>query len=240
MRVSLLVLTAVVFVSAFVGRLGAQPLRPDEPDLQAPEYQKIREALRTKRLSLDFTDAPLSDVVLFLRQVLNINIVVDPAIAKEKGPDQLKVSLTVKDVPAHNALDLILGLGGLTRRYANGVLMITTKERHQETVLLATYDVRDLMFTVRDFPGVEIDLTAPSAAGGAGGATFSSPDDNEANELSNPERLVEVVKGNAAGKSWEETAGCSAAIINGLLVVRQTRSGHYEVRRLLLMLRGFR
>lgn len=230
---------AVILAVALVQGTEAQMSRLNDPDPYQSQYKEISEKLQTKRISLDFQDAPFNDVIQFIRQVININILVDPDIFKDKSPDELKVTLQVKDLRADNALDLLLTFASLTRRYANGVMIISTKERHQETVFMAVYDVRDMMFTIHDFPGPQIGLEA-SKAGGVSGIKFEEVEDTEKNELSNPERLLEIVKGNAGGTTWEDNDKCSASIINGLLVVNQTRSGHREVGRLLLMLRSFR
>lgn len=231
-----LILSLLAF-ALFAPTADAQRLRLGDPDPYASDYAKIREKLKSQKITFDFQESPLQDVIEFLRSVLNINILLDPEVAREKDPDELKVTLAVKDLRADNALGLLLEFKNLTPAYRQGVLVITTEERHSEAVFLAVYDVRDLMFTVKDFPGPDIGL---ASGGGAGpGVTFEE-DDTEENELANPETLIEVIQGNAAGSSWEDNDKCTCSIINGLMVVNQTRTGHQEVGRLLNMLRGFR
>lgn len=201
-------------------------------------YRAMRERMKTARISLDFTDAPLDDVVQFVRSVVNVNILIDPEVFQKHSREELKVTLTVKDLSAASALDLLLSFHKLKRQYRNGVMIITTADRVEETTYLIVYDVRDLMFVVRDFRGPKIGLGSDTQSGA--GAVFTETEEPENNELSSPERLLEIVKGNAAGSSWEDNPKCSGSIINGLLVINQTRAGHYEVGRLMNMLRSFR
>jgi biopolymer transport protein ExbD/membrane-associated protease RseP (regulator of RpoE activity) len=58
-----------------------------------------------KAISFDFVETPLNDVLAFLRGLLGVNLVLDPAVAADrKAPP---VTLRVQDMPAHNALDWI-------------------------------------------------------------------------------------------------------------------------------------
>lgn len=232
-------LIAIIVIASVTASSALSQGRMGDPDPYQDQYRAIDERLKSQPISFDFQDSPLTDVILFLRQVLNVNILLDPEVAREKDPEEMKVTLSVKDLRADSALNLLMSFKGLTRSYRNGVLVITTKDRHKEAVYLVIYDVRDLMFTVRDFPGPKIGLTTASATG-AGVMFDTSTSDEEKNELSSPDRLLEIVKGNAGGSSWDDNSECAASVLNGMLVVSQTRSGHYEVSRLVNMLRGFR
>lgn len=213
-----------------------QVRRLQDVDQHDPTYRTISERLRTVRVSLDFTDSPLEDVIQFLRSVINVNLLVDPEVFKKHNRDELKVTLQVKDLAAENALNLILSFHKLSRQYRDGVLLITLQERLDETVYLAVYDVRDLAFVIRDFPGPKIALNAPQGQQGVG-TQFTESTEKEKSELSDPQRLMELIKTNSAGKSWETNPKCSISMIGGLLVVNQTRSGQAEVSRLLWLLR---
>lgn len=231
---------AFVLVGLAATTAEAQLGRLNKPDPYQAEYRAIQEKLRQRRISLDFTDAPLADVLQFMRQVLSINILVDPNIYQDRSPEELKVTMSVKDLRADNALNLLLSFNNLVKTYRNGVMLITTKDRHTEDVFLVVYDVRDMMFTVRDFKGPNISLTSSGGGSTGPGAVFDMGDDESSNALSNPDTILEIVQNNAVASSWEENDKCTISIINGLLVVNQTRSGHYEVLRLLNMLRSFR
>jgi len=216
----------------------AQFRRLPKGDAYSATYRTIQSKLATARISLDFADAPLVDVIAFIRSVVNVNILLDPQIFKA-GRKELKVTLTVRDLRAESALNLLLSFHKLSKVYRNGVLLITTKARMDEKVHTVVYDIRDMMFSVRDFPGVKIDITQQGKGPGTT-LLYEESKDNPTNELANPERLIEILKDNAAKSSWDASPKITIAIINGLLVVNQTRSGHYEVNRLLRMLRSFR
>ncbi len=197
----------------------------------------MKSKLSLARISLDFADAPLEDVIAFIRSVVGVNILIDPEVFKTHDRSSLKVTLTVKDLRAESALNLLLSFHKLSKQYTSGVLLITTKDRVDDKVYTVIYSVRDMMFSLRDFKGPNIDITQASGPG----TTITDPaEENPSNELANPDRLMEVIRDNAARGSWESGSKTSIKMIRGLLVVNQTRSGHYDVNRLLMLLRGFR
>ncbi len=201
-------------------------------------YRTMSSKLALARISLDFQDAPLTDVLSFIRNVVDINILIDPGVYKTHPKGSLKVTLKLKQVKAESALNLLLSFYKLSRQYTSGVLLITTQERVEDKVYSVIYSVRDMMFSLRDFPGPNIDLTQPSGGTG-GGIKMSDSAKGANNELADKDQLIEVIKGNSARSSWENPK-CSISFTKGLLIVSQTRSGHYEVNRLLRLLRSFR
>jgi hypothetical protein len=52
--------------------------------------------------------------------------------------------------------------------------------------------------------------------------------------------LVEMVKENTGGRSWESNPHVSISLTNGVLVVTQTAAAHGEVERLLSLLEQYR
>jgi type II secretory pathway component HofQ len=77
--------------------------------LPAPPEAKLTEAARKlaaeRKLTLNFPDVPLRDVILFMQDITGLNF----AVAEGFNPN---VSLRVKDIPLGDALDLICRLTG--------------------------------------------------------------------------------------------------------------------------------
>lgn len=90
------------------------------------ETLAIREKLEQK-LSVDFSQTPLEDVVAFVRQTVGVNLVIDPKVNDELDADQKLVDLTLKGVSAKELLGLLTDLKRLRWGITQGVVMITTR-----------------------------------------------------------------------------------------------------------------
>jgi len=118
--------------------------------VQTVWMQETREKLREK-VSLDFADTPLTDVIAFLHDVSGINMVLDPEAA---GEERSHITLKVKDMSLTNALDVIV------RRFAeldwairDDHIFISEEKKLFEPEL-RTYDVRDLLAGAGGLRGV--------------------------------------------------------------------------------------
>ena len=199
--------------------LAITALLPQDPDRQ------IEAKLATLRVTMEFKDAAVEDVLDFVRDVGGLNVVLTV-------PDEgRKVSFSAKDITLKGALSLILKPLGLVWRVRDGVVEVTTKEKADEDVVLELYDLRDLLHVLRDFPGTDIVLDSDQP-----GAMVVEPDPPLPDELP----VEELVKAHTGGKSWEENPKASIGLQNGILVVRQTREVHREIRRLIAKLRAFK
>ena len=156
-------------------------------DRETPETLKIREKLKDK-ISLDFADTPVTDVVAFLHDVSGINMMLDPdALEDEDGP---LITLKVEDMPLENALDVIL------RRFAKldyivreDGLFISSEEGLSEYDL-RTYDVRDLLINFGD-PSGEVSFSGGGGGGGGGG--FGGGGGGEEDEMDISQRAVDLL-----------------------------------------------
>lgn len=54
------------------------------------------------------------------------------------------------------------------------------------------------------------------------------------------EGLVELVRASTGGRSWDENASVSLELLNGLLIVKQSKSVQREVRRLIGEIRSMK
>lgn len=190
--------------------------------LQDSDREAAENRLHSMKITLDFKGAELETIVEYLRDMTDLNFVVDKA-AKEKLPT---VSITVKDVSVRSALSLLLKPNGLAVIWKEGVLWITTPD--QAPIVLEIYDVRDLLHPLEDMPGVEIDLS-PTGLGATINAGLAAP------QPVLP--LDEILKAHTGGKSWEENSKVSLKLQNGLLVVKQTKEVHAQIRRLIDQIR---
>lgn len=99
-RDGLVLLTTAARLAAY-----PPPLR-EPPEGGDPERNDVLERIAAKRMTLDFTDTPLDDVLQFVMNVTQVNIVPDPvSLATLEGDGT--VSLNVKDVRLSHALNVL-------------------------------------------------------------------------------------------------------------------------------------
>jgi hypothetical protein len=121
-----------------------QKKAPVEKAAPAKE-QGIEEAL-DHPTELEFTDAPLSDVIKFLKNYHNIEIQIDQKALEDAGlGSDTPVTQSIKGVSLLSALNLVLRDLGLTYTVENEVLLITTPEKAEERLIARVYPVADLV-----------------------------------------------------------------------------------------------
>jgi type II secretory pathway component HofQ len=217
-----LIVAAAVMIAA--APAFAQGKRTDDSVGKA----EIENKLKGLRITLDFKNATLQAVADYIREIADVNLVVSHKV-EGKGDD---ISIKVQDISLKSVLSLVLKPKGLTYVIRDGVLMLTTVEDANEDVIMEIYDVRDLLYPIKDFPGVDISLAQDSIG------TTALDSGGETEGLVMP--LEEIVKAHSGGKTWEENPKASCSLQNGLLVIKQTREVHKQVRRLIGKLRDFK
>ncbi len=185
--------------------------------------KEIDQKLRTLKLDIDFKDTPVAQFADYLAEIASINVVVDAAVRES----DVKVTLKVTNVSARSILNLALGPHKLGFGVRDGVLRIAKEEEFQKDVKLYLVDVRDLLYPIQDFPGVEITLQDSGLQTSAGGDATSSP------ELP----IVDLIKAHTGGKTWDDNPRASINLNNGLLVMKQTPEVYKQVLRIIDQLR---
>lgn len=192
--------------------------------------------LETMKVTVDFQDIKLTEAMDYLREVTGLNFVILPRAA-EKGGD-FKVRLKARDLSVKSTLKLMLSGKGLAVTCRDGALVILPQEDLQENVVLEMYDVRAQLMKLQDFPGPRMELVSPrqgSPSGPITGIELLEPRDPPVA----PEFLVDLVKDNTGGRSWENK-NVAIALNNGMLLVSQSPNVHREVKALLGKLGQYR
>lgn len=238
---------AAAMVVAAIGNVGAQaptdPLAPrgdKVPDLFAPRGDKVTPKAATKgdpsfehaaqRLkheldrptSIEFVQMPLQDVLLYLQETHAIPIVLLAKKLEEAGisPDHA-VTKNLKGIRLRTALELMLDDLELAYVEKDGLLLITTPEDADSTLLIQVYNCQDLL-------AGRAGTAAKEGEGNFGGSASTS----------RAESLISLITTNVDSQSWTVTGGPgSISEYNGLIVVTQTAQTHRKVERTLDMLR---
>ena len=124
-------------------------LIPNPPEGPFPKV--IEDALNTI-ISFEFLDTPLRDIVIFIREKSNINMIID----SEAG--NVPVTLKLKDVPLRTALKYILPKG--YEYVIEGDIIHFYKQKMEMRV----YDVRDILINFDDKEPLKFDITAAASA----------------------------------------------------------------------------
>jgi len=184
--------------------------------------------LQTLKVSIDFQDVKLGEAMDYLRDVTGLNLVILPRVAEKEG--EAKIRLRVRDLCVRSALKLILAGRGLTVAWREGALVVVPVEDLQDQVVLEMYDIRDKILKLQDFPGPRMELVSPKVGSPSMvGVTFTLEDPPP---LVEPEFLVQLVRENTGGRSWDNPR-TSITQSHGMLLVSQSPSVQAEIKGLL-------
>ena len=183
----------------------------------APRISRIQEGLQ-KRVSLHFDNTRLVYVVKRLAELTDVNIAFDKPGLEEEGLTRMaEVSISVDNVRASSALNLILSPLNLATIEQDEVLLITSRIRTKGEPTVETYPVEDL------FP-----LLDPEEK--------STPERNERCL----KRIGEIIRSTIEPDSWDAVGGRGSLRFyetTRSLIVRQTSDVHAEIARLLGQIR---
>ncbi|MBA3698247.1 MAG: hypothetical protein H0W78_05300 [Planctomycetes bacterium] len=200
---------------------------------QEPWVAQLTERLN-QRITFEFQDTALEDVINFLRQVTGTTIVVAPDVAAAGGGT---VTLKVKDMRFGDALKWILELTTLKMALQNQAIYISSQPI-VGSIALRMYDVTDLVSPVRDFPGRELAFNAGAGGGGGGGFSLFKMDAAEDAPAVDPEELVEFIRNNVSPTTWENEGVGVEQRGGSTLFVSQTPEVHGLIEQLLANMRN--
>ncbi len=182
-------------------------------EAESPEEEKWKQELRAKLdkpVSFDFIATPLEDVVAYLRQMQDVNIVLDKQAVQDLGPQD--ITLKLNDVKFKDALDWILRLLDLKYALENEAIYISTKEKIDESEKTVTryYSVSDLTVEIKDFkPNLQLMSLGEDMGGGD---IFGGGEGEEEADTFTGESLAEFIKEVIAPDTWAEPAGGGGGI----------------------------
>lgn len=117
------------------------------------------------RLTVDFVDTPLSDVLGFLAETSEVQMFVNRRAFADEGLElDAQITISLREVRLDLLLDLVLDQatsGGATYVERDGILIISTVAMLDGATEVRVYNCRDLL-------ALEMPKTAGSAAGGEG------------------------------------------------------------------------
>jgi hypothetical protein len=144
-------------------RAASREFAPKPPinEANAQNEVSLKDAMKTKKVSLTFTDTSLPEAVSFFQELTNLNVMVDRRWIDD--PDAVIVNTNVSDVTLGEALNGCLKpleLGFYTRE---GMLVVTSQKQIDQMQAAEELAAK----TRRDIASVEKDLFAQPVAFGA-------------------------------------------------------------------------
>ncbi len=131
----------------------------------SPIEERIFKAL-DDQTSVDFADSPLTEVVDYLKDLHNIEIVIDEAALNDEGiSTDSPITLQLAGISLKNALKLMLEPLQLTYVVEDEVMKITTTIKAEESLQIRVYPVGDLVIPIQSIGG-------GLGGGGFGGGGF--------------------------------------------------------------------
>jgi general secretion pathway protein D len=201
-------------------------------NLDDPEsVRRIKNALEGTRVDFNWVNTPLEDVVRQIRTFTGASIRIDPAVDAKT----LQVSMKVDNLPASNALNLVLDNVGLTYRFEENVLFITNPGQESGGLnRFEIYNVSDILNKIRDFEGPEL-ILKPAGEGTTAPISFTATTEEEGTQLE-PDTLIQLVKDSTGGdEAWGEPKSIESH--QRQLLVNAPRELHAEIQRVLENLR---
>jgi tetratricopeptide (TPR) repeat protein len=209
-----------------------QPLTFTAPEeLDSPEERAIIAKLESTRIEHRFADADVENWAAYYQGVTGVNFFVTPAV-KELGDAAKLTDFHLPPMSVYKALETIGNLTGTKWKVANGVVQIVTPDKAGGRMYLVPYEVRDIVQGVPDKAGPELKLKAPEEDD----AGFGDEGEEAKPTVVDASKLVDLIRVHIAPESWD-AGEANITEQRGVLLVRQNKEVHGQVRQLLADLR---
>lgn len=213
-----------------IDRRRSAPVRDDVKGQDEQAWRQEIEYQLDQKLTLEFLDNDIGEVVEFLQQNTSVNIVLDPEVL---ALDPGAITMTVRDMQLRNVLDFIMIQTGLRYSLQDEALYISTEEGMRGDVTMKIYDISDLTLPLTDFPGPRLRIPEP---GESQGNILDDIVDEDAPEI---EDFIDIIREVVQPDSWD-AEGVSIEEHYDQMVVTQTIDIHRQIEDLLRELRNQR
>ncbi len=199
-----------------------------------PQWKRDIRKMLERRVTFEFVDTPLQEAIQFLQTLTKTTIILDPMALEDTTAAGTPITLRVNDMSLGLALRWILRLADLDFTLKDEAVYISTPQRLAGEVELKIYDVRDLTYTLTQFPGPEIVLAEAEATGwgGAGGGAIALDDAVDVTAFE-PGSLGDLIRERVRPTEWAAELGTSIEEREGKLVVMQKPEIHTLISQLL-------
>lgn len=175
------VLIALPSVIEAAGRTGKTSIQIGGSKERAPS--PIVEKLKSRKVSFYFNDTSITKALDFIADLTEINFIID--IPEEQN---VKVNLRVKKMALGNALHWLCRLAKVKYSVVDEAVYVGKKPKDKK--ILKIYNVKDLLYPAKDFPGPQLQIKGDDEEGG-----FQIDDNVGADDkVIDPMVLIETIK----------------------------------------------
>ena len=204
------------------------------PDSRNSKHAKILGMLLYTDLTIAWDETPISEVLEQLQHDLQVDTFVFWKRDIKDGIDKnTPITLRLSNQPAIIILERIIEklnhLAPHAWQLRDGMLEVGLKESFtQASVMeLRTYDVKNLLFTIRDFDNAPVMGTT-----GGGGVNFGDPgeDPNRLTKDEEVQKLIDTITDFVESEQWKVHGGnCTIRFYKGSLLVKAPDFVHRQL-----------
>ncbi len=194
----------------------------------------LKNKLATESVTWDFEDMPLSEMVAYVRDTQNVNILTSKLAFEEKAEEP--ITFSVRGLNFGDALKTALEPLQLTYTFKNNAIFVVGVTESAGASIPRVYEVRDLTIRLPDFRPPNLTLRPGPAGEASAIAVFG--EEGEPVQETEPEQLLELVRDNVNPTSWD-IEGRSLELSAGQLVAVTTPEVHQNINNFLEDLRRF-
>jgi hypothetical protein len=189
-------------------------------------HAKVLGALLYTDLTVSWDAEPADAVLKQLQRELQIDMVVFWKTASKDGIDKTApITLKLTDMPAIVVLERIIEKLNINNdpsvwQLRDGMLEVGLKDQFTQgrSMELRTYDVMNLLFTIRDFDNAPV-----MGATGGGGVQFGGPtgEPDRATKEEEAQKLISTITDFVEPEQWKVHGGnCTIRLYKGSLLVK--------------------
>jgi type II secretory pathway component GspD/PulD (secretin) len=182
-----------------------------EPVPDSPEAAATKNKLRTDRISFNFTGANFGEVIRFINDAKQLNVVVDPAVAPEL--ESIPISLNLQDVSIETALKtLTKSTANLTYVVQGTVVFITKADSAaaRPKPIIQVHSIGDLTVPLTNFVAPDLNLLPSKAEESEDQPKFGKASEGVA-PFGGADKVQELVQKNVATEDYWSSEGVSIA-----------------------------
>jgi type II secretory pathway component GspD/PulD (secretin) len=182
-----------------------------EPVADSPDTAATKNKLRTDRINFSFQGATFNDVVKFINDAKQMNVVIDSAVAPEL--ESVPITLNLQDVPVETALKQLVKLGGNLTYVVQGTVVMITKADSpvaRPAPIIQVHAIGDLTVPLTNFIAPDLNLLPSKAEESEDNPKFGKSSEGIP-PFGGADKVTELIQKNVATEDYWTSEGVSIA-----------------------------
>lgn len=206
---------------------------------QDPEWKVQLQRAMEQKFNYNCPGLPLDQLLSALSDITGINILLDPAVRRDKTEDQLFIpAFQFTDMSFQHIMNWVARRAELKWLLQDDAIYVTSPEAQADNLVVQLYDIQDLLAPKKNF--VPPDLSVGEITAGADAIDFGGEGEAAAGgEPVTGERILDLIKKAVSGRWDDENSGAQIALqaAAGSILIKNTPEVHNQIIELLETLR---